>query len=144
MIRITETQTVVHLQEHTGVRCSLFYGKPERIVEEVRTQKALFSDGEFVGYRIVNGKRVHAFLFRTNRQKGAQQVPGVSPAVTLMVDAKSGYRSQKLLEMLHMVACYEIEIASVPDHFFLRFNTLLEGRNCSTQAMQNMIEKWCI
>jgi len=144
MKRATETQTIVHLQEHTEAQCSLFYGKPERTVEEVRTQKALFSDGEFVGYRIVNGKRVHAFLFRTNRQKGAQQVPGVSPAVTLMVDAKSGYRSEKLQEMLHMIAFYEIEITTVPDHFFLRFNTLLEGRNCSTQAMQNMIEKWCI
>jgi len=132
------------LQEHTEVRCSLFYGKPERIVEGERTRKALFPDDEIVGYRIINGKSEHAFLFRTNRQKGAQQVPGVSRAVTLMVDAKSGYRSQKLLEMLHMIACYEIEMTRVPDHFFLRFNTLLEGRNCSTQAMQNMIEKWCI
>ena len=144
MKRTTETQTIVHLQEHTEVRCSLFYGKPERIVEGERTRKALFPDDEIVGYRIINGKSEHAFLFRTNRQKGAQQVPGVSRAVTLMVDAKSGYRSQKLLEMLHMIACYEIEMTRVPDHFFLRFNTLLEGRNCSTQAMQNMIEKWCI
>jgi len=144
MKKATETQTIVHLQEHTEVRCSLFYGKPERIVEGERTRKALFPDDEIVGYRIINGKSEHAFLFRTNRQKGAQQVPGVSRAVTLMVDAKSGYRSQKLLEMLHMIACYEIEMTRVPDHFFLRFNTLLEGRNCSTQAMQNMIEKWCI
>ncbi|ASQ90960.1 hypothetical protein CHL67_08555 [Prosthecochloris sp. GSB1] len=144
MMNTIETQTIVHLQEHIEVRCSLFYGKPERIVEGECTRKAVFPDGEFVGYRIMSGNREHGFLFKTGQWNGRQRVPGVSPAVTLMVDAKSGYRSQKLLEMLHMIACYEIEITRVPDHFFLRFNTLLEGRNCSTQAMQNMIEKWCI
>lgn len=144
MIRITETQTIVHLQEHTEVRCSLFYGKPERIVEGERAQKALFPDGEFVGYRIINSNREHGFLFKTGQWNGRQKVPGVSPAVSLMVDAKSQYRTEKLQELLHMIASNEIEIATVSDHFFLLFNTLLEGRNCSTQAMQNMIEKWCI
>lgn len=144
MKRTTETQTIVHLQDQADVQCSLIYGTPMCIVEGERTQKALFSDGEFVGYRITNGKREHAFLFRTTLQKGTQQVPGVSPAVSLMVDAKSRYRSEKLQEMLHMIIHREIEIASVPDHLFLRFNTLLEGRNCSIQAMQNMIEKWYI
>lgn len=144
MTRITEKQTIVHLQEHIEVQCSLFYGKPVRIVEGERTRKALFPDGEFVGYRIVNGKKEHGFLFKTGLWNGCQQVPGVSPAVTLMVDAKSGYRSEKLQEMLQMIAWYEIDIATVSEHFFLRFNTLLEGRNCSPQAMQNMIEKWCM
>ncbi len=139
----THGKTAVQLQDHAGIQCSLFYGKPLSIVDAEHTRKALFSDGEFVGYRIINGKREHAFLFRTNQRNGAQQVPGVSPAVTLMVDAKSGYRSYKLQEMLHMIVCHEIEITAIPDHFLLRFNTLLEGRNCSSQAMQNMIEKWC-
>ena len=144
MIRISETQTIVHLQEHTEVRCSLFYGKPVRIVEGESTRKAVFPDGEFVGYRIMNGHREHGFLFKTGQCNGRQKVPGVSPAVSLVVDAKSRYRTEKLQELLHMVTSNEIEIATVSDHFFSRFNTLLEGRNCSTQAMQNMIEKWCI
>jgi len=144
MKRTTETQTIVHLQEHTEVRCSLFYGKPVRIVEGESTRKAVFPDGEFVGYRIMNGYREHGFLFKTGQWNGRQKVPGVSPAVSLMVDAKSRHRSEKLQELLHMIAWYEIEITTVPDHFFMRFNTFLEGRNCSTQAMQKIIEKWCI
>lgn len=144
MKRTTETQTIVHLQDQADVQCSLIYGKPVRIVEGESTRKAVFPDGEFVGYRIMNGHREHGFLFKTGQWNSRQNVPGVSPVVTLMVDAKSRYRSEKLQEVLHMIIHREIEIATVSDHFFLRFNTLLEGRNCSTQAMQNMIEKWCI
>jgi len=144
MKRTTETQTIVHLQDQADLQCSLIYGKPERIVEGECTRKAVFPDGEFVGYRIMNGNREHGFLFKTGQWNSRQKVPGVSPAVSLMVDAKSRYRTEKLQELLHMIAFYEIEIITVPGHFFLRFNTLLEGRNCSTQAMQNMIEKWCI
>lgn len=144
MKKATETQTVVHLQDQADVQCSLIYGTPMCIVEGESTRKAVFPDGEFVGYRIINGNREHGFLFKAGQWNGRQKVPGVSPAVSLMVDAKSRYRSEKLQEMLHMISWYEIEMTRVPDHFFLRFNTLLEGRNCSTQAMQNMIEKWCI
>jgi len=60
----------------------------------------------------------------------------------LLVDAKSRYRSAKLQEMLQVITESGLSISEVPDHVFLRFNTVLEGSHCSTQSMKTLVRKW--
>lgn len=138
----TERTTAVLLRDHGGVQCSLFHGTPVSVAADGPYRNALFPDAAYVGYRITNGKREHAFLFRTNPKHGAQVVPGVSPSVMLLVDAKSRYRSAKLQEMLQVITESGLSISEVPDHVFLRFNTVLEGSHCSTQSMKTLVRKW--
>jgi len=87
-----------------------------------------FNSGNIIVYAISQGKKRRAFLFRTG-PCGADILPGVYPAVNLLVQAKTREKVTRLLKIIASLSRRKMEIVSLSDSFFLRINVLIENRD---------------
>jgi hypothetical protein len=118
-------KTAVRNYRSSDITCEILYSSEPF---ENSGDKLLFSAGSIVVYAISQGKKRKAFLFRTGPD-GSDILPGVYPAVNLLVQAKTREKVTRLLKVIASLSRRKMEIVSLSDSFFLRVNVLIENRD---------------
>ena len=133
--------TAVQLLSDDDCFSGIFFGKPHDRVQGARGEIALFGSGNLVGYEIIRGRTRRAFLFRTVAGNGTEKVPGVYPAVTLLIAARSRAHVQKLMRIIRFLQQEKIAVEALPDMFFARMHVLLSDPRMGDSILRQLLTK---
>jgi len=131
------------LQLRNGGDCfsGIFFGTPKAVVKGDHGNIALFDIGHLVGYEIIRGRTRRVFLFRTVAGNGSEKVPGVYPAVRLLVMARSRELSLKLIRSIGFLKRQKIAVDALPDLFFSRLQVLLSDPRMGEATIRKLLLK---
>lgn len=133
--------TAVQLLTMGDCFSGIFFGTPHDRVQGARGEIALFGSGNLVGYEIIRGRTRRAFLFRTVAGNGTEKVPGVYPAVTLLIAARSRVHAQKVMRMIRFLQQEKIAVEALPDMFFSRMQVLLSDPRMGDSTIRQLLAK---
>jgi len=133
--------TAVQLLSDDDCFSGFFFGIPQDLVQGARGEIALFGSGNLVGYEIIRGRTRRAFLFRTVAGNGTEKLPGVYPAVTLLIAARSRADARKLMRMIRFLQREKIAVEALPDLFFARMQAMLSDPSMSDSTIRQLLTK---
>lgn len=133
--------TAVQLLSDDDCFSGIFFGKPLDHVQGTRGEIALFGSGNLVGYEIIRGRTRRAFLFRTVAENGTEKVPGVYPAVTLLIAARSRAHARKLICVIRFLKREKIAVEALSDLFFSRMQVLLSNPRMGDSTIRQLLTK---
>jgi hypothetical protein len=119
------TKILIHHEQ--DISCEILYGTPIAKMEKADGRTAFFDENSLVIYCISKGQKQRAYLFKTC-SKGNDLIPGVIPAVQLLIDATSRERVSRLLAVFKSLSRKNLDASKLDDNFFVRLNTLIENR----------------
>lgn len=140
-MRGKNVSTAVQLLTMDDCFSGIFFGTPHDRVQGARGEIALFGSGNLVGYEIIRGRTRRAFLFRTVVGNGTEKVPGVYPAVTLLIAARSRAHVRKLMRMIRFLQQQKIAVEPLPDMFFSRMQVLLSDPRMGDSTLRQLLTK---
>lgn len=140
-MRGKSVSTAVQLLTTADFFSGIFFGTPHDRVQGARGEIALFSSNNLVGYEIIRGRTRRAFLFRTVAGNGTEKVPGVYPAVTLLIAARSRADARKLMRMIRFLQREKIAVEALPDLFFARMQVMLSDPRMSDSTIRQLLIK---
>ena len=140
-MRGKNVSTAVQLLTMGDCFSGIFFGTPHDRVQGARGEIALFGSGNLVGYEIIRGRTRRAFLFRTVAGNGTEKVPGVCPAVTLLMTARSRAHVRKLMRMIRVLQQEKIAVEALPDMFFARLQVLLSDPRTGDATVRQLLTK---
>ena len=123
-------RTAVQLRSDAAVRCELLCGEPASIASGTLGPIAIFEPHQIVAYLVRRGISRSLFVFRTvaGADRLSESVPGVHPAVGLLVHVRSIGRVRALRRLLGHIARRGIAASRLSDGFFVRVSCALGGR----------------
>lgn len=86
---------------------------------------ACFTMGQIVALEFSSLPRV--YVFRTVLS-GTATLPGVTPAVELLIEARSSGRAELLRRLFRFLARRQLDPSSLSDEFYLRVGAVLAGK----------------
>ncbi|MEE9904239.1 MAG: hypothetical protein K4305_02235 [Chlorobium sp.] len=133
--------TALQLRNEGDWFSGIFLGTPKAVVQGEFGKIALFDAGHLVGYEIIRGRTRRAFLFRTVAGNGSEKVPGVYPAVRLLVMARSRELSRKLIRTIGFLKRQNIAVDALPDLFFSRLQVILSDPRMGEATIRQLLLK---
>ena len=120
----------MQLRSAAAVRCELLCGEPASVASGTLGPIAVFEAHQIVAYLVRVGISRSLFVFRTLvvDERLSEFVPGVYPAVGLLVHVRSTGRVRALRRLLGHIARRGIAASRLSDDFFLRVSCALGGR----------------
>jgi hypothetical protein len=119
--------TTIQIHHEQDISCDIFYGAPITKIEKADGYEAIFDENGLVIYCISKGRKQRAYLFKTC-SNGNDFIPGVNPAVQLLIAATSRERVSRLLAVFTSLSRRNFDASKLDDNFFIRLNTLIENR----------------
>jgi hypothetical protein len=119
-------------------------GKAAAVESGARDSVALFDPGEIVAYLIRLPPWQRLFVFRTLAAADplASDVPGVRPAVALLVSVRTNTRIRVVRDLLEEIERQDVLPSRLSDGFYLRLSCLLGGRGGSDrQRARALLER---
>lgn len=130
--------TAVQIRQDSRVYGKLLYGDPFKSVQNEKGEVAIFQEGEIVGYFLAWGeRRRHLYLFQCG--KGEASVPGVYPAVKILVDAGTRTRVSRLRNVLDWLQKNNYDMKALPDGFYARLQALIEGKKMTVANLKEIL-----
>ena len=131
--------TAVQIRKNPDFYCVVIYGKYEKIKVGRVGEIQVFDDGKIVVYLVRNGRKSKIFLFRTNSKDGSHKIGGCYPNVDLLIDTKTQGKSSRLRNVLTYLTQHKIVLDSLSDIFFMRLNTILEGKDFRVKHLKRFL-----
>ena len=133
-------KTAVQLRYHGEIVSYTVYGKSWKEVYGSLGKIVLYEDGQIVVFIVSKINKKKAFVFKTGPD-GTYKVPGVFPDVLLLAQTRTKYKTDLLIKFIHYIEKQEIDLNTLPDGFFIRFNTLMEQR-CGVKECYHLLSRY--
>lgn len=125
----------------------IFFGQPVGTKTTNHGSIELFCANTLVGYRIKNGPHGRSFLFRVVAQKKSessatgplQKVPGVMPAVSVLIDRMSDTQRNRLVKVILYLRKKGIPPESMSDRFYFRAATLIQAKQFNIHDIESIL-----
>ena len=121
-------KVAVQRKENETVSAYTVYGTPVQTLNGRQGEVAIYDSGQVVVYIIERLYKKKAYVFRISEEKGGYKVPGVYPPVDLLVHTRTRLKTNRLIKYLAYARENKIDLNALPDAFFYRFDSLLDGR----------------
>jgi pentatricopeptide repeat protein len=108
-------------------RQRVLFGTPERVSERRNGRVCYFGAGAIIGYEFGHGARAFGCVFRAGRSDGELAVPGVRPAVRMLISFCRGRRFGRALALLQELDARGV-LMDLPDAALLRASVALSTR----------------
>lgn len=131
--------TAVQIRKNTDFYCAVIYGEYQTIKDGKNGDIQIFDDGKIVAYLVRNNKKSKFFLFRTNSKNGSHKIGGCYPNVDLLIDTKTQGKTSRLRNVLTYLVEHKIPIEMLSDLFFLRVNSIIEGRDFRVKHLKRFL-----
>ena len=135
-------RTAVQLRNDQQFFSYTMHGHSEKTTKGMKGDIVLYEDGEIVAYIIGKAYNKRAFIFETDSIQGTHKIPGVYPAVRLLVETRSRGKTQRLQKYLRYALNQKISLYNLPDAFYCRLNILLEERSSHTSDFYHLLRRW--
>lgn len=114
----------------------LLHGEPVEISQGVRGPIAIFPPGRLVAYLLERPRHVRLFLFRTclDRATHLSEIPGVHPAVNLLLVARRRPTVKKVSKVFGLLTKHSGDIDELSDRFWLRVAGVISRRSPVSHA----------
>lgn len=132
--------TAVQIRKNPDFYCTVICGEYDEIKAGRVGDIQLFCDGKIIAYLVRNGKKSKFFLFRTNSKDGAHKIGGCYPAVDLLIDTKTQGKTSRLRNVLTYLVQHKINLDSLSDVFYMRLNTIIEGKDFRLKHLKRFLE----
>lgn len=132
-------ETAVQLRQDEELKASVFYGKHARTVAGSRGMIALVGPGRTVLYVLTNGYRKKGYLFRTGGCPGSQVIPGVYPAVRLLVYARTRTMVHRLQTAVRWFEQHDVDLDLLDEAIFSRLQARIEEKKFSISSIRKML-----
>ena len=133
------SRTAIQIRDDDDLVCRISIGNIEQYKSGEKGEICLVNDNEIVIYLISQRNKTKAYLFKTNSKEGDTKIVGVYPSVTLLVEAKTKGKVTKLLKVFDYMSSSGIDYNCVSEKFYVRLNSLLEGREITIRNIKELI-----
>lgn len=122
-------KTAVQHREDTPDELSAFtvFGFPSNTTHSQFGPVTLYEPGQLVIYIVIRPYKKKGYAFRTS-DTGDYRIPGVFPAVDLLVYTKNWLKTNRLLKYVEFSRKNNIDLNALSDEFWLRFHAMLDGQ----------------
>lgn len=131
-------KVAVQTRSDSRLYCKILYGTPERIIAGAEGEIAIFTNG-IVAYFMAWGERKkHVYVFRC--ESGEQKIPGVYPAVRLLMEAKTRTKVARVRRLLVWLEKEKISLDGISLEVFARFQALIEGKKLLVKDIKKVVK----
>jgi hypothetical protein len=122
--------TAVQLRQDQDLVCRVVHGQPAESVGGGQGPIALYPPGRLVAYQVDSRFSTRLYVFRTLAapSPAAALVPGVHPAVDLLLETRTPGATAKACNLFSFVSKKGYEVDTISDAFWLRVAGVLAGR----------------
>ena len=128
--------TTIQLRNDRELRCALLRGTPTRCNPGTLGPIALFTTSQLVVYEIRQPHHHHAYGFFTAAPRGTALLPGVYPAVPLVLSAHTSGQITRMMQALalldsdrlHTLPLSDTSLTQKWEPFFSRLQAMLTAR----------------
>jgi hypothetical protein len=133
------TRTTIQIHHEQDISCDIFYGTPIAKSEKADGFTAFFDENTLVIYCISKGRKQRAYLFKTC-SNGRDSIPGVNPAVQILIEATSKEKVSRLLAVFTSLSRRNLDASKLDESFFIRLNTIIENRTFRISDAFNLLK----
>jgi len=135
--------TRVQLRSDPATVCRLLYGTPEAMGSGIHGPIAFFPPDSLVAYHLEFDRKERVFVFRTleGRAPDTSEVPGVFPAVNLLMEVRSRGRVDLVRRLFAYLALTGRQPEALSEGFFVRANTLLAGQLPRRRVLEALLQR---
>jgi len=135
-------RTAVQLRDDDDVHAYTLLGQVAETKPGKNGEIALFNDGQRVLYIKEKKSSKEACLFQTDCQKGTEKIPGVHPAVNVLMATRTKGKTRRLLNYVAYMENNRIAIQGLREGFFYRLQVLLDGRHAPAAEFKELLRRW--
>jgi hypothetical protein len=119
----------------------IVYGRACRSAPTRWGDVVLFASDQIVAYLVRANHRARLFVFRTlaRPEPLGAQIPGVSPAVRLLMEAQTGRRIYRVRRLFALLNARGIKPAQLSDRFYLRGAALFTSRVSVSAVVESLL-----
>lgn len=119
------------------IYCKVLHGSPEHFISGSKGEIAIFSAGVVAYFMAWGERKKHIYVFRC--EGGEQKIPGVYPAVTLLMEAKTRTKVARVRRLLLWLEREKISLDEVSPDLFARLQALIEGKKLLVKDVKKVV-----